>query len=128
MEVEMAKGNFGTVINCMDGRTQLPVNDFLRKEYVLDYIDTVTEPGPVKMLAENTAGVESIKQRVNISIQAHGSKLIAIVAHYDCAGNPVPKETQYEQVKLALKNVSGWNYPVQLIGLWVNENWEVEPI
>lgn len=124
----MAKGNFGTVINCMDGRTQLPVNDYLRKEYGLDFIDTVTEPGPVKMLAENTAGVESIKQRVNISIQAHGSKLIAIVAHHDCAGNPVPKETQYEQVKLALKNLSGWNYPVQLVGLWVNENWEVTSI
>lgn len=128
MEAEMAKGNFGTVINCMDGRTQLPVNDYLRKEYGLDFIDTVTEPGPVKMLAENTAGVESIKQRVNISIQAHGSKLIAIVAHHDCAGNPVPKETQYEQVKLALKNLSGWNYPVQLVGLWVNENWEVTSI
>ncbi len=124
----MAKGNFGTAINCMDGRTQLPVNDYLRKKYNLDFIDTVTEPGPVKMLAENTAGAESIKQRVDISIQAHGSKLIAIVAHHDCAGNPVQKETQYEQVKLALKNLSGWNYPVQLIGLWVNENWEVEPI
>ena len=124
----MAKEKFGTAINCMDGRTQLPVNDYLRKEYGLDFIDTVTEPGPVKMLADNTAGVESIRQRVNISIQAHGSKLIAIVAHHDCAGNPVPKETQYEQVKLALKNVSAWNYPVQLIGLWVNENWEVKPI
>lgn len=124
----MAKGNFGTAINCMDGRTQLPVNEYLKKEYGLDFVDTVTEPGPVKMLAENTTGVESIKQRVNISIQAHGSKLIAIVAHHDCAGNPVAKETQHEQIKLALKNLSVWNYPVQLIGLWVNENWEVEPI
>ena len=43
----MAKGNFGTVINCMDGRTQLPVNEYLRREYGLDFIDTVNEQADV---------------------------------------------------------------------------------
>jgi len=124
----MAHGTFGTAINCMDGRTQLPVNEYLRSRYQLDFIDTVTEPGPIKILAENQAGVASIQQRVKISVEAHGSKLIAVVAHYDCAGNPVPKETQLEQLESALKTVRAWYNEVQCIGLWVNEKWQVEPV
>lgn len=124
----MAHGVFGTAINCMDGRTQLSVNEYLRKNYKLDYIDTVTEPGPVKILSENNAGVDSIKKRVNISVGAHGSKLIAIVAHYDCAGNPVPKEEQLRQMESALKTVRSWNFDVQCIGLWVDEQWRAIPV
>jgi len=122
----MAHGIFGTVINCMDGRTQLPVNEYLKKHYHLDFVDTITEPGPVKILAENLAEATSIQHRVKISVEAHGSKLIAIVAHYDCAGNPVPKEIQLEQLESALKIVRTWHNEVQCIGLWVNEKWQVE--
>jgi carbonic anhydrase len=124
----MAHGTFGTAINCMDGRVQVPVNEYLRKHYQLDFVDTVTDPGPVKILAEKQAGVTSIHQRVKISIEAHGSKLIAIVAHYDCAGNPESKETQLEQLRSALKTIHDWNYDVQCIGLWVDENWQVIPV
>ena len=124
----MAHGTFGTAINCMDGRTQLPVNEYLKNRFKLDFIDTVTEPGPVKILAENLAEVASIEQRVRISVEAHGSKLIAVVAHYDCAGNPVPKETQINQLEDALKTVRAWNFNVQCIGLWVDEMWQVVPV
>ncbi|MDD2233866.1 MAG: hypothetical protein PHZ11_02220 [Desulfitobacteriaceae bacterium] len=124
----MAHGSFGTAINCMDGRTQLPVNEYLRNRYNLDFIDTVTEPGPVKILAENQAGVESIRQRVKISVEGHGSKLIAIIAHYDCAGNPVSKEIQLQQLDAAIKIVRSWNYEVEYIGLWVDDKWQVEQI
>jgi len=112
----------------MDGRTQLPVNEYLKKHYHLDFVDTITEPGPVKILAENLAEAASIQHRVKISVEAHGSKLIAIVAHYDCAGNPVPKEMQLEQLESALKTVRTWYNEVQCIGLWVNEKWQVEPV
>lgn len=125
----MAHGIFGTAINCMDGRTQLPVNEYLKTHYNLDYVDTITEPGPVKMLAENQAGIESIKNRVNISVNAHGSKLIAVVAHHDCAGNPVAKEVQTEQLKKALQTMQNWDYKdVQCIALWVDQDWQVKPL
>ena len=124
----MAGGTFGTVINCMDGRTQLPVNEYLRKNYNLDYIDTITEPGPVKILADNQSSVDSIINRVNISVDKHGSKLIAIVAHHDCAGNPLPREDQYKQMAKAVQTVHGWNLGVECIGLWVGDNWQVEMI
>lgn len=124
----MAHGIFGTAINCMDGRTQLPVNEYLRNRYRLDFVDTITEPGPVKIMAENQAGVASIRQRVKISVEGHGSRLIAVVAHYDCAGNPVDKETQLVQLAASLKMVRTWYNDVQCIGLWVDENWRVEPV
>ncbi|MDD4169859.1 MAG: hypothetical protein PHD36_06350 [Desulfotomaculaceae bacterium] len=124
----MAHGVFGTAINCMDGRTQLPVNEYLKKQYRLDFVDTITEPGPIKILAENMAEVVSIKRRVSISAEAHGSKLIAIVGHYDCAGNPVPDETQLKQFEAALRTIRSWGFDAQCIGLWVNEHWQVVPV
>ena len=124
----MAEGVFGTVINCMDGRVQLPVNEYLRNNYNLDFVDTITEAGPVKMLAENQAGVESIKTRVNVSIERHNSGIVAIVTHFDCAGNPVPKETQLAQLAQAINLTHSWNPHVQCIGLWVNDKWNVEMI
>lgn len=34
--------SFYTVINCMDGRTQLSENEFLRNKFGVDYVDTIT--------------------------------------------------------------------------------------
>lgn len=124
----MVHGIFGTVINCMDGRVQLPVNEYLRNHYRLDFVDTITEPGPVKILAGKLVGVSIIQQRVKISVEAHGSKLIAVVAHHDCAGNPVSREIQWEQLKSALETVRDWNFSVQYVGLWIDENWQVVPV
>jgi hypothetical protein len=45
---------FATAINCIDGRTQIPLIEFIKRNYAIDYIDLITEPGPNKILAENT--------------------------------------------------------------------------
>ena len=91
--------NFATAINCMDGRVQLPVIKWISEKYGVDYVDMVTEAGPVKILADNGDAVlqESIRKRVEISVNKHGSKIVAIVAHFDCAGNPVEKDIQIGQ-------------------------------
>lgn len=91
----MGYGSFATAINCIDGRTQIPVIDYIRKKYKVDYVDMITEPGPIRVLAENTdkPTIESIKRRVGISTEKHGSVHIVIVGHHDCAGNPVEKAT-----------------------------------
>jgi carbonic anhydrase len=118
---------FVTVINCMDGRVQLPVIEWLKKEYKIDYIDTITEPGPNKIVAENKDStiLASIKKRVDISVNKHGSKLIAIAGHYDCAGNPSDKQTQVNHLSEAVKTIKSWGYAVSDISLWVDENWTV---
>jgi hypothetical protein len=126
----MHTGKFGTAINCMDGRTQLPVTDWLKNRYALDYVDMITEPGPEKMLSQGRPDqVESIKSRVRISVDAHGSQTILIAAHHDCAGNPVSREEHIRQVRDCLKVVKSWGLPVRdIIGVWINDSWAVEPI
>jgi hypothetical protein len=71
--------------------------------------------------------VESIKSRVLISVNAHGSETILIAAHDDCAGNPVSKEEHIKQVKDCVKILRSWKLPVKtIIGVWINEKWAVE--
>lgn len=118
---------FATVINCMDGRTQLPVIEWVKNHSGVDYVDTITEAGPVKLLAENSDStlVNSIKKKVLLSINKHHSKSIAIVAHHDCAGNPVSKKVQLEQLKAALKTIESWDLKAETIGLWLDDKWTV---
>ena len=128
--MEVISQKFGTVINCMDGRVQLPVVDWLKKHFDLDYIDCVTEPGPELVLAENSDNVtiESIKGKVEISVSRHNSNLVAVAGHMDCAGNPADSRTKQEQITKAVRTVQSWNYDVKVIGLFVDENWEVRQI
>jgi len=114
----------------MDGRIQIPTNEWMRKKFNVEYVDTITEPGPIKILAENkdTFYVESIKRRVSISVNKHGSRIIAVLGHHDCAGNPVDKAAQVLQIKDSLKVLDSWGFPVRTIGLWVDENWKVSEV
>ena len=124
---EIKNKKFATAINCMDGRTQIPVNEWLKKEFGADYIDTITEAGPNKILAEGkeSSTLVSIKKRLDISVNKHSSNNIAVVGHYDCAGNPVEKSIQLEHIKLAIKTIESWKFNAQVIGLWVDDNWDV---
>jgi len=126
----MSSGKFATVINCMDGRTQLPVNEWIRKRYKVDYVDTITEPGSIRILAETKYGtvIDSFKTEVDISTHKHGSKVLAIVGHHDCAGNPVPRAQQEQQIREALVNISRWGFEVTLVGLYVDEKWMVNEV
>lgn len=126
----MHTGKFGTAINCMDGRTQLPVTGWMQARYDLDYVDMITEPGPDKMLSQGRPEqVESIRSRVMISVNAHGSQTILVAAHHDCAGNPVTREEHIRMLRDCLKVVKSWDLPVRdVIGVWINDSWAVEPI
>lgn len=121
---------FATLINCMDGRVQLPVNRWIKKNFGVDFVDTITEPGPNGILANNKDKtlIKSIKRRLEISIKYHKSKLIAIAGHYDCAGNPVSEEKQKQQILLSMKRIKSWYPRIKIIGLWVNEKWQVKNV
>jgi len=43
---------FCTSISCMHGRVLLPVIEFLKNHFSIDFVDMVTEAGPVKILVE----------------------------------------------------------------------------
>ena len=91
---------FCTVITCMDGRVQGPMMNYLKETHGYDCPDTITDPGPIRALSDpaDKAFFERICQRVNISVSKHGSRHIFVVGHHNCAGNPVAKSVQVEQI------------------------------
>ncbi len=125
----MTKETFATAINCMDGRTQEPIISWAKKTFEVDYVDAITEPGPDKILAEGPDTlVESIKNRVMISVNKHGSQNVIVVSHHDCAGNPVSKEEHLDQLKKSVDVISSWELGVKIIGVWIGEDWKVNKL
>jgi len=118
---------FATAINCMDGRTQLPVINYLKWRFEADYVDAITEPGPVRILADDAGcpAAQSIFDRVDISVAKHESRGIAVVAHHDCAGNPLDKPDQLEQLRRAIDVITSMYPDLPVIGLWVDDAWHV---
>lgn len=126
----MGKGKFGTAVNCMDGRAQAPIIEWMRKSYRLDYIDMVTEPGADRLMGEGSRQeTEPIKAKVFISVKAHGSRVVAVVGHDDCAGNPVGMERHLEQIRKGMAAVEGWGLDgVRVVGLWLGQDGVVERV
>ena len=123
----MSKGKFATSVSCIDGRIQFPLAKWIKENYSVDYVDAITEPGVDKKVAENS-GLESIKTKVGISINAHKSELIVISGHYDCAGNPVSNEEHIFQIKKGVEEISSWNLDAKVVGVWVDDSWNVNLI
>ena len=114
----MASGEFATAINCIDGRAQQPVADWLKLNQHVRYVDAITEPGVDKVLAEGSPEqIEAIRRKVLISVNAHGSRAIAVAGHHDCA-----------HIRRSVETIAAWGLPVQVIGLWVNELFWIEEV
>jgi len=122
--------SFCTVVNCMDGRVQLPVFTHLQKRFGVSYVDTVTDAGPVRFLASSpeSNAARSMHRRIKVSIDEHGSRKIAVVAHHDCAGNPVARQTQIEQLRSAVDSLSRRYGDCEVVGLWVDGDWVVTEV
>lgn len=117
---------FACAINCMDGRVQEIVRNYMKTAYQVDWVDMITEPGPDRILCECTekAVVQDIEKRLKISVEHHGTKVVAIVGHEKCAGNPVSKKEHIRQLREDKKTVQAFGLPVQITLLWVPEGWK----
>jgi len=123
----MVEGKFATSVSCMDGRIQTPLAKWIKENYSVDYVDTITEPGVDKTITENSV-FESIKTKVSISIHAHKSELVVLSGHYDCAANQVSNEKHIELIKKGIEVISSWNLGVKVIGVWVDDSWNVNAV
>lgn len=124
------RGSFATVLNCMDGRVQVPVILHLLDRFGVEYIDTITEAGMVRYLSDEMKSpqTESTLHSILISIEKHGSRQIAIVAHDDCAGNPIPAEMQQDQIRVSVRRLKEHFPQCEILGLWVDEDFQVHEI
>jgi hypothetical protein len=122
---------FGTAINCIDGRTQQPVIDYIKQNYGVDIVDMITFPGADGIFSDERRLMEAslARQSASISVEKHNSRIVAVVGHYDCAGNPGDKSHHYVQIRKALLEISSWKiFSGKIIGLYVNDNWQVEEV
>ncbi|HXG06107.1 MAG TPA: carbonic anhydrase [Nitrososphaera sp.] len=121
---------FGTAINCIDGRTHEPLIDYMKQRYGIDGVDMVTFPGADGIFSntERSEEVELIRKAVSISVEKHGSRVVAVVGHYDCAGNPGDKQHHYSHILKAVGKVYSWNFPVQVVGFYLNDKRQIEEV
>ncbi len=127
--VLMPRATFGTAINCIDGRVQLPVIDWMRQVLAVEYVDLITEPGPDGLLAHQPDRADQlVRPRVLLSLTRHASPVLAITAHHDCLANPVSEGEHGEQLRQAVGVLVAWNLGVKVLALWVNEHWQIEVV
>jgi carbonic anhydrase len=122
--------SFCTAITCIDGRAHLPVIEYLQRRFDVDYVDLVTAPGVVAVVsgAEADGAAESVYRRVGVSIEAHQSVGIAVVAHHDCAANQVSQEIQLSQLWNAVENISARFPGVGVVALWIGDSWKPQEV
>ena len=123
----MSEGKFATSISCIDGRIQIPLANWIKENYSVDYVDAITEPGVDKNITKDSI-IESIKTKARISIHAHKSELIIFSGHYNCAANPVSDEEHIEFIKKGVETISSWNLGVKVVGVWVDDSWNVNTV
>lgn len=119
---------YATCLNCIDGRAQLPAIQWINSNYLVDFVDMITEPGMDGMLANENSNLDEILRKVDISREAHNSNEIFVVGHFDCAANPVDTQTHHKHIKQAVQRMKGLRPEYVVIGLWVENQQSVQLI
>ena len=71
LKINMDMKKYASCLNCMDGRVQLPTILWIKENYKIDYVDVITEAGMDGILANESVNIDSILQKVDISIDKH---------------------------------------------------------
>ena len=116
-----------TCLNCMDGRVQLPVLNWIKKNYEVDFVDVITEAGMDGVLAKQE-DISEVLRSIKVSVNINKSTRLFIVGHYDCRGNPVEEKLHRQEITDAIIRLKPLWPKQEVFGLWVNQNWQVEKV
>jgi hypothetical protein len=111
----------------MDGRVQLPVLTWIKANYPVDFVDVITEAGMDGVLAKQE-DIAEIQRSIKVSVNLNKSTRLFIVGHHDCRGNPVDKTIHRQEIIEAVKRLKPLWPTQEIIGLWVNDRWQVEKV
>ena len=114
-----------TCLNCMDGRVQLPVLHWIKENYRVDFVDVITEAGMDQVLS-NQQDIHEVLRSIAVSVNINKSTRLFVVGHYDCRGNPVEENVHRQEIKSAVKRLKEHWPNHEIVGLWVNKEWQVE--
>ncbi|MDP3966668.1 MAG: hypothetical protein Q8Q02_00175 [Nocardioides sp.] len=117
------------LLNCIDGRTQDPLVEWIRRELDVTHVDVVTEPGVDGVLArgEDTT-VQALLNKVCVSRVAHGAVALVIAGHHDCAANPGDSAWHLSDVARAAHNLGRALPELPVRAVYVDETWTVCPL
>lgn len=122
------KTEFVTCLNCIDGRVQLPVINWIIENYDVKYVDMITAPGMDGILADKNNDVKDIFEKLAFSNEGHSTELIFIVGHHDCLANHVEDETHNKQVIDSVKRIKKLYSSCDVIGIWVDSKSDIHVI
>tara|TARA_B100000745_G_scaffold268595_1_gene194730 strand:- start:2686 stop:3240 length:555 start_codon:yes stop_codon:yes gene_type:complete len=116
---------FAGAVWCMDGRDKKAVQDYAQGLFV----DSVCDgPGTVGVLADvghpkHALFVQKLRDQLPVSIGNHGSEIIFVSGHAECAGHPVDdvrhKEDILKATALVRSILHELNYTtITVIPLW----------
>jgi len=115
-------------LNCIDGRVQLPVIQWIKDNYRVGYVDMITEPGMDGFLADPDSSISDIIRKVQISVEKNQASIAFIAGHHDCKGNPVDEATHRQHVFSAVERLNKEFSDLQIVGVWINAQWNVESL
>jgi carbonic anhydrase len=116
-----------TCLNCMDGRVQLPVLQWIKANYNVDFVDVITEAGMDNVLC-NQEDIREVLRSITISVDVNKSTRLFVVGHYDCRGNPVEEDVHRQEITCSVKRLRDYWPKHEVVGLWVNKDWQVEVV
>ena len=116
-----------TCLNCMDGRVQLPVLTWIKANYPVDFVDVITEAGMDGVLAKQE-DISEILRSIKVSVNLNRSTRLFIVGHHDCRGNPTNEKHHREEIANAVKRLQPLWPAQEVVGLWVNDQWQVKQV
>ena len=121
--------HYATAISCIDGRARDPLSDWMKQKYLVHYVDLITEPEAdayiVRAAPEQLA---ILRQKIGYSMNEHHSEIVVISAHHDCAKGAMSDSDRRRQLKQASQIIAAFELPVQVVGVWLNEQWQCEII
>jgi len=119
---------FATCLSCIDGRVQIPIINWIKENYNVDYVDMITDAGMDGILSSDQSNIDNIIKTAKLSIVKHKPKHIFVAGHFDCEGNPNDNETHKQQILQSVSKLKLLNMPCEIIGLWISEIWCVEKL
>jgi len=119
---------FVICLNCIDGRVQLPVINWITTYYDVKYVDMITFPGMDGIWASKNNVLNDLQEKIEFSKDGHDSDHVFIVGHHDCLANSVTDEIHKEQIVDAVKNIKERNLSCTVTGLWVDDGFKVHKV
>lgn len=124
----MASTPFALAINCVDGRVQRPLLQWVRDSLSLEELDCLTVPGPDAALCEAGAEYDRARKLATFLAEKREHACALVAGHWDCLGNPVGQARHREQIVRAAGELHGWGIAPRTLGLWIDEGWEVSVV